>query len=36
MRVRTSATGTIAARANVATIDSYRVSTMGFTWARRN
>lgn len=36
MRVRTSATGTIAARANVATIDSYRVSTMGFEWGRRN
>jgi hypothetical protein len=34
--VRTSATGTIAARASVATIDNYRVSTVGFTWARRN
>lgn len=36
LSVRTSATGTIAARATVATIDSYLVSTMGFTWARRN
>lgn len=34
--VRTSATGTIAAIANVATVDTYRVSTIGFTWARRN
>ena len=34
--VRTSATGTIAARADVANIDIYRVSTIGFTWARRN
>jgi hypothetical protein len=36
LRVRTSATGTIAARSDVATVDSYLVSTMGFTWARRN
>jgi len=36
VRVRTSATGTIAARATVATLDLYAVSTMGFTWARRN
>lgn len=36
LRIRTSATGTIAARAIVATVDGYRVSTMGFTWARRN
>ncbi len=35
MRVRTSATGTIAARSNIATTDAYRVSTYGFTWARR-
>lgn len=36
LKVRTSATGTIAARANLATVDLYAVSTMGFTWARRN
>ena len=36
MRIRTSASGTIAARANLATIDLYAASTMGFTWARRN
>ena len=36
MRIRTSATGTIAARSNVSTVDLYAVSTMGFTWARRN
>lgn len=36
LRVRTSATGTIAARAGTATIDNYRVATMGFRWARRN
>jgi len=34
-QVRTSATGTIAARSNVATVDSYKVVTLGFTWARR-
>lgn len=34
--IRTSATGTIAARASVATIDSYLVATVGFKWARRN
>ncbi len=34
--VRTSATGTIAARAITASIDLYAVSTTGFTWARRN
>lgn len=33
--VRTSSTGTIAARANL-TIDAYRVATIGFEWARRN
>ena len=36
MEIRTSATGTIAARAGTATIDSYRVVTLGFKWARRN
>ncbi len=36
LTVRTSATGTIAARADVATMDLYAVSTMGFTWSRRN
>jgi hypothetical protein len=36
VRVRTSATGTIAARATVATVDLYAVSTMGFKWPRRN
>lgn len=34
--VRTSATGTIAARATTATIDLYAVVTVGFRWARRN
>jgi hypothetical protein len=34
-RIRTSATGTIAARGS-ATLDVYRVATLGFTWARRN
>lgn len=34
--VRTSATGTIAARSTVATVDTYRVITLGFRWARRN
>lgn len=33
--IRTSATGTIAARSNTASIDLYAVSTMGFRWARR-
>lgn len=32
--VRTSATGTIASRANT-TVDSYRITTVGFTWSRR-
>ena len=36
MTVRTSATGTIAARSTLAIIDLYAVSTIGFTWARRN
>jgi hypothetical protein len=35
MRIRTSATGTIAARATQL-VDLYVVTTMGFTWARRN
>ena len=36
MFIRTSSTGTIAARSQTATIDQYSVSTMGFRWARRN
>lgn len=36
LRVRTSATGTIAARGTVATQDNYCVVTNGFYWARRN
>lgn len=36
MSVMTSSAGLIAARANLATVDSYSVSTNGFTWARRN
>lgn len=36
LTVRTSATGTIAARSDLATVDLYAVSTMGFRWARRN
>lgn len=35
-RIRTSSAGLIAARASVATIDNYRVSTLGFEWARRD
>lgn len=35
LRVRTSATGTIAARATIATVDLYAVATVGFRWARR-
>lgn len=35
MRVRTSATGTIAARATIATMDNYRVLTDGFIWDRK-
>lgn len=34
--VRTSAAGLIAARASTATVDVYRVSTIGFQWDRRN
>lgn len=36
MRIRTSAAGLIAARGLTATVDNYRVSTLGFQWARRN
>ena len=36
LHIRTSATGTIAARSNLATIDTYTVGTVGFSWARRN
>lgn len=36
MSIRTSSTGTIAARATLATMDLYAVSTLGFEWARRN
>lgn len=36
LRIRTSATGTIAARSNLATVDLYAVATLGFQWARRN
>lgn len=35
LRVRTSAAGLIAARANLATVDVYRGSTLGFQWSRR-
>jgi hypothetical protein len=34
--VRTSAAGLIAARSTTATMNLYAVSTMGFTWGRRN
>jgi hypothetical protein len=33
--VRTSSTGTVAARAGLATVDNYRVLTLGFVWSRR-
>lgn len=33
--VRTSAAGLVAARSNLATVDTYRFSTQGFKWARR-
>jgi hypothetical protein len=36
MSIRTSATGTIAARSLVASVNSYLVVTMGFTWARQS
>lgn len=35
MFIRTSATGTIAARASTATVDAYQVVTIGFEWSRR-
>lgn len=35
VRVRTSATGTIRSRADLATVDEYDVSTTGFEWSRR-
>lgn len=35
LEVRTSATGTVAARSNLATVDLYGVSTIGFKFARR-
>lgn len=34
--VRTSATGTIATRSSIATVDTYFLRTIGFTWDRRN
>lgn len=34
--VRTSATGTVASRSTVATVDSFYILTKGFFWARRN
>lgn len=34
-KVRTSATGTVASRANLATVDTYRIFTVGFEWSRR-
>lgn len=34
-KVRTSATGTIRSRSSVATMDNYRVATIGFEWSRR-
>jgi hypothetical protein len=36
IRIRTSSAGLIAARSDLATVDSYLVSTIGFKWARRN
>lgn len=33
--VRTSSTGTVAARGIVATVDNYRILTQGFRWSRR-
>ena len=33
--VRTSSAGAIAARGSVATIDTYRVATLGWSWSRR-
>lgn len=36
LQITTSAAGLIAARASLATIDSYKVLTLGFVWDRRN
>lgn len=36
MRVRTGSTGLISARATLATVDTYQVTTNSFLWARRN
>lgn len=36
LHIRTSATGTIASINDVATVDLYVISTMGFSWGRRN
>lgn len=36
MRIRTSAAGLIAARSELATVDLYEISTLGFSWSRRN
>ncbi|GAB4373870.1 MAG: hypothetical protein Kow00114_36080 [Kiloniellaceae bacterium] len=35
LRVRTNASGQIASRSGVATVDTYRISTLGFEWSRR-
>lgn len=35
INVRTSATGTVSARATLASVDNYRVFTNGFEWSRR-
>lgn len=35
LRIRTSSAGLIASRSNLATVDTYDVSTIGFEWARR-
>ena len=34
--VRTSATGLVASRSDTATVDTYKIATLGFLWARRN
>lgn len=36
LEVRTSATGTIAARTTLATVDQYSIVTLSFKWARKN
>ena len=35
LEIRTSATGTIASRAELATVDNFEVTTLGFKWSRR-